>query len=122
MPAFPTGSRSACWAPSNFFEVVLEERVTLKNLARITVWEMDGLGYKWPMPAIGIVEMSVEPELRKQAMGKFLLFQMLRYLQEQFFGTAEVHIDAGNDAAIDLAKKFGFVLVDEAVAYTKSAW
>lgn len=101
------------------FDFVLEERVTQKVLARISVWEMDGLGYKWQMPAIGIVETVVEPALRKQAMGKFLLYQMLRYLQEQFFGTAEVHIDAANHSAIEMAKKFGFVQLDEAVAYTK---
>ena len=103
------------------FEFVLEERVTLKTLARILVWEMDGLGYKWPMPAIGIVDMAVEPDLRKQGMGKFLLFQMLRYLQEQFFGTAEVHIEPFNDHALEMAKRFGFAQVDEAIAYTKSA-
>jgi GNAT superfamily N-acetyltransferase len=103
------------------FDFVLEERVTQKTLARISVWEMDGMGYKWQMPAIGIVETLVEPELRKQAMGKFLLYQMLRYLQEQFFGTAEVHIDAANFSGIEMAKKFGFVQLDEAVAYTKAS-
>ncbi len=103
------------------FEFVLEERLTQKPLACITVWEMDGIGYKWQMPAIGIVDMVVESGLRKQAMGKFLLYQMLRYLQEQFFGTAEVHIDSTNTFAIDMAKKFGFVQVDEAVAYSRSS-
>jgi GNAT superfamily N-acetyltransferase len=103
------------------FEFILEERVTQKTLARISVWEMDGLGYKWQMPAIGIVDMFVEPGARKQAMGKFLVYQMLRYLQEQFFGTAEVHIDSANSIGLEMAKKFGFALVDEAVAYTKPA-
>lgn len=103
------------------FDFVLEERVSQKVLARISVWEMDGLGYKWQMPAIGIVETLVEPAQRKQAMGKFLLYQMLRYLQEQFFGTAEVHIDAANHSGIEMAKKFSFVQLDEAVAYTKSS-
>ncbi|CAN5420802.1 hypothetical protein BH10PLA2_BH10PLA2_14330 [soil metagenome] len=101
------------------FEFVLEERVTQKPLACITVWEMDGIGYKWQMPAIGIVDMTVDPSLRKAAMGKFLLYQMLRYLQEQFFGTAEVHIDSTNAIALDMVKKFGFALVDEAIAYSK---
>ena len=78
------------------FDFVLEDRVTTKVLARISVWEMDGLGYRWQMPAIGIVETEVEPGLRKQAMWKFLLYQMLRYLQDQFFSTAEVHIDSEN--------------------------
>jgi GNAT superfamily N-acetyltransferase len=102
------------------FDFVLEERITQKVLARISVWEMDGLGYNWQMPAIGIVETEVEPSLRKQAMGKFLLYQMLRYLQEQFFGTAEVHIDEANISGIEMAKKFGFVQLDEAVVYTKA--
>jgi hypothetical protein len=53
-------------------------------------------------------------------MGKFLLYQMLRYLQEQFFGTAEVHIEAANPPGIDMAKKFGFVQLDEAFAYVKA--
>jgi ribosomal protein S18 acetylase RimI-like enzyme len=101
------------------FEFVLEERVTQKPLACITVWEMDGIGYEWQMPAIGIVDMVVQPGLRKQAMGKFLLYQMLRYLQEQFFGTAEVHIDSSNTPALDMARKFGFAQVDEAIAYAR---
>jgi GNAT superfamily N-acetyltransferase len=104
----------------DLFEFILEERVTQKTLARISVWEMDGIGYKWQMPAVGIVEIVVEPALRKQAMGKFLVYQMLRYLQEQFFGTAEVHIDAANHFGHEMAKRFGFVLVDEAVAYSKA--
>ena len=71
-------------------EFRLEEKLTGKSVARATAWEMEAFSCTWNQPAVGILDIHVRDDLRQQGLGKFLLAQLLRYLQDQYFGLCEV--------------------------------
>jgi ribosomal protein S18 acetylase RimI-like enzyme len=105
--------------PVEVVEFQLEEKATGQVMARTAVWEMDGFSWRWNQPAVGILDVQVREDLRRQGMAKYLLTQMLRYLQDQFFGVAEVHAAEGKEAAINLYQSVGFEQVDVGRRYKK---
>jgi ribosomal protein S18 acetylase RimI-like enzyme len=105
--------------PVEIVDFRLEEKGTGHVAARASVWEMDLFSWCWNQPAIGIVDVDVAPEMRRQGLAKYLLTQVLRYLQEQFFGLAEVQSSAQNVAALNLYRSVGFEEVDVGHLYRK---
>jgi ribosomal protein S18 acetylase RimI-like enzyme len=105
--------------PVETVEFFLEDKTTTEVVARTAVWEMDGFSWRWNQPAVGIVEIEVRENLRRQGLAKFLLTQLLRYLQEQFFGLAEVQANEQNQPALNLFQSLGFQQVDAGRMYKK---
>ena len=101
------------------FEFRLDEKSNGQPAARTLYWEMDGFGWRWNTPAAGIMDIQVRNDLRRQGVGKYLLVQLLRYLQEQYFGIAEVVVDDEGDAAIKMFRSIGCQQVDVGWMYHK---
>lgn len=101
-------------------EFRLEEKGTGKAVARAIAWEMEGFSWRWNLPSVGIMDFQVTESLRRQGLGKFLLTSILRYLQEQFFGLAEVQTMEHNQPAIGLYRSVGFRQVDIGHIYRKT--
>jgi ribosomal protein S18 acetylase RimI-like enzyme len=101
-------------------EFRLEEKVSGKPVARAIAWEMEAFSCTWNQPAVGILEVQVREELRRQGLGKFLLAQLLRYLQDQYFGICEVQSVEQNDVALGLFQSVGFEQVDVGRIYKKT--
>ena len=102
--------------PLDFY---LEEKTTNHRVAHSLLWEMEGFCVRWNQPAVGIVDFKVEPEFRRQGLGKYYLTQLLRHLQEQFFEVAETHVDEGNTAGLAFCTNLGFKQVDVGNVYRK---
>jgi ribosomal protein S18 acetylase RimI-like enzyme len=100
-------------------EFRLEDKLTNRPVARAIAWEMEGFSWRWSQPAVGLMDVLVLDSMRRQGIGKFLVAQVLRYLQDQFFAVAEVHAPAGNAAAVGLFRTLGFEQVDEGRSYRK---
>ncbi len=97
------GGRSACVEPgSEQFEYRLDEKATGLVVARALYWEMEGFGWRWNTPAAGIMDIQVRSDLRVKGSASNLIAQLLRYLQEQYFGVAEVQVGDDCDAAIKM--------------------
>ena len=101
-------------------EFRLEDKSTAKPLARAIVWEMEALSSTWNLPSVGILEFQVREEVRRQGLGKFLMVQILRYLQDQYFGLIEVQVPEGDKAALGLCEGAGFQQVDVGRIYRKT--
>lgn len=101
-------------------DFLLHEKATGQVVARTAVWEMEGFSWRWNQPAVGIVDLQVQEDMRRQGMAKFLLAQLLRYLQDQFFGIVEVQLAQANEAASHLFRGLGFEQVDVGKIYQKS--
>ena len=69
-----------------------------------------------PAPQSLIQEMA---EMRRQGLAKFLIAQVLRYLQDQFFSLIEIQTRADNTAAVNLLCSLGFEQVDAGHIYRK---
>lgn len=106
--------------PLELIEFRLEEKPTGRAAARCRIWEMEGFSWRWQLPAVGIVEVEVREDLRRRGLAKFLVSQILRCLQDQFFGVAEVHVSQNNEAALRLFQGLGFDQVDVGKCYRKT--
>lgn len=117
-PDIPSWWRECVLGVFEPFEFRLADKLTGIPAARVTGWEMSaGRG---PGPsAIGILEVYVRPDVRRQGLARFLLNQMLRYVQEQFLRTVEVHIPEGDEAATKLFRGLGFQHVDTGRSYRR---
>jgi GNAT superfamily N-acetyltransferase len=106
--------------PIELIEFRLDDKQTGQPWARTSVWDMEGFSWRWNQPAVGLVDVQVLPDRRRRGLAKFLLFNLLRYLQDQFFGAVEVHAEPKNEPAIKLFQGLGFRPVDVGKLYLKS--
>jgi ribosomal protein S18 acetylase RimI-like enzyme len=88
-------------------------------VAHAVVYEMEGFSWRWNQPAVGLLDVQVREDLRRQGLARFLLAQLLRYLQDQFFGLAEVHALERDTAALQLFRGLGFEQVDVGHLYRR---
>ena len=89
--------------------------------ARAIVWELEGYGWRWGFPSAGILDIQVRQDLRRQGLAKLLLSQVLRFLQDQFFGICEVHAPATDAALVGLCRAVTLEHVDTGTTYLKKA-
>ncbi|MGL6096619.1 MAG: GNAT family N-acetyltransferase [Fimbriiglobus sp.] len=100
------------WGTLEPSELKVFDRLTGLPAARAVVWELEGFSWRWGCPSAGIYDVQVRPDLRRQGLAKLVLLDILRFLQEQFFGIAELHVPADDPAAVGLCKSLGFTQVD----------
>jgi ribosomal protein S18 acetylase RimI-like enzyme len=105
--------------PLELHEYRLVDKLLAHTVARASLWEMETFNGRWEKQAVGLVGLEVAPELRRRGLGKFLMAQLVRFLQEQFFGVIEVHVEAGNAPALGLLRGLGFEHVDTGHSYRR---
>jgi GNAT superfamily N-acetyltransferase len=105
--------------PVELVEVLLEEKATGHVAASAAYWEMEDFGRSWNENPIGLVELEVRQDLRRQGQARFLLAQTFRYLQDQFYSLMEVQVPAENAGALALFKGLGFQAIDTGHSYRK---
>ncbi len=101
-------------------EFRLEDKTTGKPVAKASAWEMEAFSSTWNQPAVGLLDVNVRDDLRRQGLAKFLLAQLLRYLQDQYFGVVEVQAAESDKTAAALFGSVGFEKVDVGRAYRKT--
>ena len=112
--------RESVLGPLEPSEFRLDNKATGLTAAQALYWEMTDYGWRWGAPSAGIIEVQVRNDLRSQGLGKYLLAQLLRHLQEQYFAVAEVQVPDGEETAARLFRSLGFVQVDVGVSYVKA--
>jgi ribosomal protein S18 acetylase RimI-like enzyme len=112
--------RECVLGPLEPSEFRLDDKATGQTAARAVFWEMTDYGWRWGAPPAGVLDVQVRNDLRRQGMGKFLLAQLLRHLQEQYFAVAEVQVPDEEETAARLFRSLGFVQVDVGVSYIKA--
>jgi ribosomal protein S18 acetylase RimI-like enzyme len=123
--ALPQARLGSWWrecviGPLEPHEFRLDDRATGQMAARALYWEMTDYGWRWGAPAAGILDVQVRNDLRRQGLGKYLLSQLLRHLQEQYFAVAELQVPEEEEAAAKMFRSLGFVQVDVGVGYKKA--
>lgn len=113
------GGTTTCGAPSNRSSSAwwISCRITLR--ARAVVWELEGYSWRWGFPSAGILDIQVRTDLRRQGLAKLLVSQILRFLQDQFFGICELQADANRPEIVALCKSAGLDQVDVGTSYLK---
>jgi ribosomal protein S18 acetylase RimI-like enzyme len=106
--------------PIELHEYRMQDKTTNRIAARMTLWHMETFAQRWNEHAVGLVDLHVEPMLRRQGLAKFFLVQILRHLHEQFFTLIEISVRESNEAAINLFRGFGFKEVDRGHCYRRA--
>jgi ribosomal protein S18 acetylase RimI-like enzyme len=101
------------------YEFRLEDKLTGIPAARALVWEMEGFSWRWHLPSAGILDLQVRADLRRQGLGRYLVGQIVRFLQDQYFGVLEVQTNETNQAAVNLFRSLGFEQVDAGRVYRR---
>lgn len=116
--AAPADWWTACrYASLEFSDFIVRRRSTKQVIARARGWEMFPVQRSWGAEAVGIVDVSVEPDYRKQGVGTFLMIQILRHFRESGLKLAEVQSMARNTVACRLFQRIGFREVDRGIIY-----
>lgn len=108
------------WGTLDPSELRVFDRLTGMPAARAVVWDLEGFSWRWGCPSAGIFDVQVRPDLRRQGLAKLVLLDILRVMQEQFFGIAELHIPSGDAAGLGLCKTLGFANVDTGYVWKKA--
>jgi ribosomal protein S18 acetylase RimI-like enzyme len=100
-------------------EFRMQDAATGQAVARAKIWEMEGFSWRWGLPSVGLLDLFVEENVRRQGLGKLLLLSIMQYLQDQYFGLIEAQTLAGNLATLGLYRCLGFEQVDAGRVYRK---
>lgn len=106
--------------PLELLDVRLVEKGGGAEVARASVWEMVGHSHRLQAPTVGIIDLEVREDLRRQGLAKFVIAALLRHMQEQFFALVEVQTMEQNAAAVALYQGLGFERVDRGHVYRKT--
>jgi ribosomal protein S18 acetylase RimI-like enzyme len=117
----PSWWHDCVWGTLEPVEFRLMDKLTNLPAAEVTVWELEGYGWRWGFPAAGVLDIHVREDLRRQGLAKMLMSSVLRFVQDQFFGIVEVHARADRPDAVALCKSVGLDQVDVGTAYVKKA-
>lgn len=118
-PVSPTWYEEAVYSPLEMLEFQLQELASGQAAAKAKVWDMELFGWRWHQPSAGIIDLWVQEDRRRQGLAKFLVLQILRYLQDQFYSLVEGQSSADHPAALRLLEGLGFRQVDEGQVYRK---
>jgi ribosomal protein S18 acetylase RimI-like enzyme len=117
----PTWWHECVWGMLDPVEFRMVDKLASGFLAaRAIVWELEGYGWRWGFPSAGILDIQVREDLRRQGLAKLLLSQILRFLQDQFFGICEVQAASTDAALVGLCRSVGMDHVDTGTTYLKS--
>jgi ribosomal protein S18 acetylase RimI-like enzyme len=108
------------WGMLEPIEMRVIDKLTDLPSARLVIWELEGFSWRWNLPSAGIMDVQVRPDLRRQGLGKMLVAQALRFLQDQFFGLAEMQVPAADAISQGLAKSLGFEEIDVGSVYIRN--
>jgi ribosomal protein S18 acetylase RimI-like enzyme len=111
--------QECAWGILEPLEVRLFDKLTSLPAARAVLWDLEGFAWRWNSPSAGILDVQVRSDLRKLGLGKLLLSNVFRLLQDQFFAIAELQIPTDDEAAMGLCKSVEMEAIDRGVTYTQ---
>ncbi|MFO0876432.1 MAG: GNAT family N-acetyltransferase [Gemmataceae bacterium] len=117
-------SRASWWrecvlGPIEAVEYRLQEKRGQAVVGRVVLWDMATFSMNWGESAVGLLDMEVRADLRRQGLGKYLLAQVLMHLHHQTFDRFEVCVDTSNAAMLGLLHGLGFEQVEMGHCFEK---
>jgi ribosomal protein S18 acetylase RimI-like enzyme len=99
----------------------LFDRSQNRVVATASFWDMQPLSACWGMCAAGLVDLYVEPPLRRRGYASYLLGEAIRILRRRGVATIEAQTMGVNEAARAFYCKFGFTEIDHGIVYRKDS-
>ena len=99
------------------FQLVPKERGDA--VAEVTVLGLDLYLEKWQERAIGLTDLKVDEDQRRQGYGQALLIEVCRRMRDEMVTRVEAHASETNAGAMAVLHSAGFKRVDTGVVYLK---
>ncbi len=99
----------------------LYDKAQNRVVASASFWDMQPLSAGWGMCAAGLLDLYVDPPLRRRGYASYLLGEAIRILRRRGVGTIEAQSMGANEPARDFYLKFGFTEIDYGIVYRKEA-
>jgi ribosomal protein S18 acetylase RimI-like enzyme len=113
--------RECVVGPLELQDFRLVDKETQQTHARCSLWEMEIYSGRWQEHGVGLLDFEVVSELRRHGLARFLLWQLLRHLREQFFSLIELQVSPDNTAGVNLLRSLGFHVVDTGWGFRRAA-
>jgi ribosomal protein S18 acetylase RimI-like enzyme len=104
--------RECVLGPIEAVEYRLQDKKSSETAARLVLWDMATFSYAWGHTVVGLLDLEVQPELRRQGLAKHLVSQVLLHLYQQTFDRFEACVDLANAPALALLHHLGFEQVE----------
>jgi ribosomal protein S18 acetylase RimI-like enzyme len=101
-------------------EFSLVDKASNEQAVRALVWYMEGFG-DVNRRLVGLVNLEVKENKRRQGLGRFFLGLLFRALEEEYFEGMELQVEKTNTAALEFCLHVGFAPVDVGRVYIKEA-
>ncbi len=88
-------------------------------IAHATVRSMESISPRYSGRVVGLIEIHVDPEHRRQGIGAFLLSEVFRSLAREGVVAVQTQTLVDNQAGIGLLKKLGLIQIDHGVIFRK---
>ncbi len=111
--------RECVLGPVEAVEYRLREKQSEAVAARVVLWDMATFGLAWGETVVGLLDLDVVPELRRQGLAKFLLSHVLMHLHQQTFDRFEACVDLNNTAAVGLLRGLLFEQIETGYVFRK---
>ena len=105
---------------TNRNQFAIDERRSDECFGLATFWDMEPLASNWGVHVVGLMNVEIHENQRRQGLATFLLGESLRQLQAEGATLAEVQVPEDNDAALGLFNKLGFEEVDKGIVLRKA--
>jgi ribosomal protein S18 acetylase RimI-like enzyme len=112
--------RECVLGPIEAFEYRLQEKNKTQQLARAVLWDMGTFAPLWGESTVGMIELEVAPNLRRQGLARYLLTQILRHLRQHPIKQFETQADLANEAFVGLLRGLGFAQVETGHCYRRT--
>jgi ribosomal protein S18 acetylase RimI-like enzyme len=99
------------------FQLVPKDRG--EAVAEVTVLGLDLYLEKWQERAIGLTDLRVEHDQRRQGYGQALLIEVCRRMRDEMVTRVEAHASETNAGALAVLKSAGFERLDTGIVYLK---
>ncbi len=99
------------------FQLITKDDKT--PLAAVTILGLDLFYPRWRERVIGLIDLTVPEEHRRQGYGQALLLEIAKRLREELVDRLEAHISLSNEPAQEVFKSAGFNQVDQGTVYRK---
>jgi GNAT superfamily N-acetyltransferase len=117
----PTTSwwEAVIFEPFERIQFLLRPREGGEPAAVVNVWSMETMAGAWGVNAVGLVDLQVVAQRKRQGLATYLLGEAFRHLHAQGVSLAEVHVWEDNGAALSLYRRLGFEQVDQSLVFRK---
>jgi hypothetical protein len=118
-PPFSNWWEACTFGQMNRIRFELQDRRSSQTCGTATFWDMEPLASNWGVHAMGLVDLEINSDLRRQGLATFFMGESLRQLQSHGTTLVEVQTSRDDPAVNGLFIKLGFENVDQGIVLRK---